>query len=225
VVGCGAVGGELAQGLVRSGVGHVLCCDHASVSPAHLYNQHYVAEDLYQKKALRLAHNLKLEAPSPLLLTGLAMGFHEARTTSHIRAVSLVVCAVDNDSARVEVARWCLEQARPAVFCATDATAEGGFVFVQTARPNEPCFGCLFPEALRASASAQRSGGSIEAAKAVAGMALYAALALALPRRPWGWRYRSLSLSGSAPDETRAVAQRPDCPLCRNVPEARIVLD
>ena len=225
VVGCGGLGGEVAQGFARSGVGHLICCDHDVVTLSNLNRQRFFSADLYQNKALRLAHNLVSEASAPMHVTGIAADFRTASGMKYFRDVELVVCAVDNDQSRVEVARWCLTQHVPAIFCAVNDTSDYGYAFVQTGRPNEPCFGCLFPDAILSPQQAQCIGATIDILKIIAGLVLYAAVASVMPNRSQHWCYKEVSLAGTGPDGVRTIPKRPDCPLCTNLTDARILID
>lgn len=213
--GAGGLGGEIAHGLVRNGFGFLAICDYDTVELSNLNRQRFHAADLYRNKALQLARQMQFEAIQPLTVEGYAFNLQTVLEQGLVRGVTLLICAVDNDVARVAAARWGLAQRVPVIVMAVNNTADYGYVFVQTSRPGEPCFGCLFPDA----ASNQRVapcaiGAAIDILKTMAGPVLYAAGALALPQRPFGWRYKEISLSGATPDGTREIPARPACPLC-----------
>ena len=226
LVGCGSLGGEIALGLVRTGIGHLVCCDPGLVTLANMYRYPFYAEDVEEKKALRLAHRLTREAPRPMAITGLAMSFREAYGMQARQGMTLALCAVNNDAVRIEVARWALEQHLPVIFAAINHAANSGYAFAQTSRHGEPCFGCLAPDAVRAPvATSSPAGATVEIFKAVAGLALYPALALVMPARPWQWRFKEMSPAGIDADGARTVVRRNDCPLCTHMPDEVIIID
>jgi hypothetical protein len=128
---------------------------------------------------------------------------------------SHVVCLVDNDTTRVDVARTFYPLGVPVVFAGFNATAEGGYCFIQESAPGTPCFGCLFPDAVRAPRGAACGAGfTIDIVFTVAGFVTWALDALVGNRQAL-WRYKEVSLAGfEHADGSRIVERRPDCSIC-----------
>jgi len=222
MVGCGGLGGEIAHGLVRNGIGQIMLCDHDTVELSNLNRQRFYADDLYKNKALQLAKNLLSEAVQPLAIVGLAMTVEDAISSNYVRQVDAIVCGVDNDPTRVQVARWALTKRIPVIFLGVNDTADYGYVFVQTSQPNDPCFGCLFPDALgRTGAAPCAAGATVSILKTVAGPALYALSAIFMPDIMWRWRYKEIFLSGAGQDGNREIVRRTDCGLCGRLAACR----
>lgn len=216
LVGAGGLGGEIGHGLVRNGIGCITICDADSVELSNLNRQRFYAEDLYQNKALRLVRNLQREAILPITLIGLATNVEKAIAENNIKDVDAVICGVDNQTARVFTSKWCLDRRIPAIFAAVNNTADFGYVFVQTSRSNDPCFGCAFPNALQGQGRHPCTvGSSIDILKTVAGPVLYSLGALFMKDRPLSWSYKEISLSGMSIDGVREIQKRANCQLCQ----------
>ncbi|KKL85485.1 hypothetical protein LCGC14_1954240, partial [marine sediment metagenome] len=119
---------------------------------------------------------------------------------------------VDNNEARIAAAAYYLARRIPVVFLAVDVTASCGYVYVQTSRPGDACFLCLYPDAAQERDVHACAGASIEILKVLAGIALYAVDSLLMDRpRPWNYKEVFLSQGG---DGQCTIGQKPDCTLC-----------
>ena len=121
----------------------------------------------------------------------------------------LVICAPDNDAARVAVADHFHGEV-PVVFTGLDSEANGGYVFVQTA--DCPCFRCYRPGA-DAGGACPAAPAVVDPTKVVSGIALYAA-DTTLMRRHRDWDAFEFYLSGVLPTTPVGVDVREDCPNC-----------
>ncbi len=215
LIGAGGLGGEIGQGLVRNGVGFITICDPDTVELSNLNRQRFFEEDLYQNKALRLVRNLHREAILPLTLIGLAMSAEKAIEDGFVGNVNAVICGVDNQQARVYASRWGIQHRIPVIFTAVNNNADFGYIFIQSSRLNEPCFGCVFPDAVGDLDKYPCTvGSSIDILKTVAGPVLYALGAMFMDRRPLSWKYKEISLSGATVDGVREIPMRENCPIC-----------
>lgn len=215
MVGCGGLGGEIAHGLVRNGVGHLVLVDHDTVELSNLNRQRFYASDLYKNKALQLARNLLPEVVQPLTVVGLAMSVEEAIESNRVGIVDIAICGVDNDQTRSHVAQWALNRQIPAIFTGVNAMADYGYVFIQRSLPGSPCFGCLFPDAAEGNGGAPcAAGATIGILKTVAGPVLYAVSAIFMPELMFRWHYKEIYLSGAGQDGNREIPLRPTCVLC-----------
>lgn len=125
---------------------------------------------------------------------------------------NLIICGVDNNRARVNVARYALVRNLPVIFTAVSLDGNNGYIFVQ--EPGKACFGCLFPDAVSDERTPCPNTPAIkDILKVVSGFVLYLADSV-LMRRPRNWNYRMIYLSGFAPDERRMIERNPECPLC-----------
>lgn len=211
-IGCGGLGGECGHGLVRKGIGRLTLLDFDTVELSNLARQFFGPEDLGQNKALALARNLARQATGRTLIEGHALSFQGAVEKGINLKGNIAIVGVDNNETRIAAARYFLRHKIPVVFLAVDAQAAKGYVFVQTSKPGQPCFLCLFPDAAQDHRIHGCAGASIEILKIVAGIALYAVDSLLMPRpRPWHYKEVFLDMGG---DGQRVILQRPGCPVC-----------
>ena len=61
IIGVGGLGGEIAEGLVRKGIGKVGFFDGDTVAPSNLNRQLFHEEDIGKNKATLLGYNLQKE--------------------------------------------------------------------------------------------------------------------------------------------------------------------
>jgi len=212
LVGAGGLGGEVGAGLARKGIGQLTMYDHDAVDFSNLPRQQFTLHDVGQNKAMALAANLRLQATGHTFLRGVACSFQAAVESGIDEPADVLIVGVDNNPTRVAAAQYSLARHIPAVFLAVDPTASKGYVFVQTTRPGDPCFLCLYPDAVEDSRVYGCAGASIEILKVVAGIALYAIDSL-LMLRPRPWNLKTVFL-GQGGDGARKVAMRTGCRLC-----------
>jgi molybdopterin/thiamine biosynthesis adenylyltransferase len=176
---------------------------------SNLSRQPYREADVGENKALALARNLAPDGTRGTELVGYPHHFEDALALGYEFAPDIVVCAPDNDMARLTVAASFYGEA-PVVITGLDPDANGGYVFLQ--KRTGPCFQCYRPDA--------GGGGACPGAPAVtdpgrviAGIAMYAVDAT-LMERPRTWNVFELWLSGEIPPTVQTVDQQTGCPLC-----------
>ena len=212
LIGCGGIGGEVGVGLARKGVGQITLFDHDSVEPSNLARQQFGPEDVGRNKAMALAGNLRRHATGRTVLEGHARSFQSALEDGIDAKGDVAVVGVDNNVTRLEAAKYYHAHRIPSIFLAVDANASRGYVFLQTSRPAEACFACMFPDAGEDREVYGCAGASIEVLKVVAGIALYAVDSL-LMARPRPWNYKDVFLDREG-DGSRLVVARGGCPIC-----------
>ncbi len=212
LIGCGGLGGEVAHGLVRKGIGRLTLCDFDIVDITNLARQHFYPADVGKPKALALAHNLVGQATDHSLIEGHAHAFQELLATGVPLTGNIAVVGVDNNATRIAAATYYLARHTPVIFLGVDRQAARGYVFVQTSKPTDPCFECLYPDATHDQRTLGCAGASIEILKIMAGIALYAIDSL-LMARPRPWNYKAVFLD-QAGDGQQRIAQRSVCVLC-----------
>lgn len=212
LVGAGGLGGEVAHGAVKKGIGLLRSYDFDYVELSNLARQLFYAADIGKPKALALANNLRQFAIGQTVIEGYATAFQEAVAQGIGLDGDLAVVAVDNNDTRIAAADYYLARGTPVIFLAVNDQASRGYVFVQTSQPGHPCFLCLFPDAAADRRVHGCAGASIEMLKIMAGVTLYAVDSL-LMARPRSWNYMSVYLDGGGAGQ-EVIAPRPHCPLC-----------
>lgn len=212
IAGAGALGGEIAEGLVRKGVGRLTILDFDVVQVTNLNRQFFFERDIYKNKALALVHNLQPHGYMGTELIGWPISFEQALELNVDLSCDVVVCAVDDSDTRMAISRFAAERKIPAVFSAVSEQADHGFVFIQEV--GGPCFGCAFPDQVRNGRTPCPGSPAIkDTMKLMGGMCLYAIDSLFMDR-PRRWTLYDLSLVDGDCNRFGKVKRRPDCPLC-----------
>ena len=146
LVGAGALGGEIAESLVRKGVGTLKILDFDTVSLSNLNRQFFFARDLYTSKAWALARNLAPHGVMGTKIIAHNLSFENAQEGGVDLSCDVIVSAVDDGQTRIALAKLGLDQELPVVFGGASQTADYANLFVQEV--GGPCFGCAFPDEL-----------------------------------------------------------------------------
>lgn len=142
LIGAGSVGSDLAEGLIRSGVGRLTILDPDSVDPHNLGRSRFDEADVGTSKAEALASRLRRISRhariDPIVGSTADLPLRElARLT---READVVVAATDDSAAQSLADRLARRENRPAVFVGLYARAAGGEVIVT--REGLPCWLC-----------------------------------------------------------------------------------
>ena len=100
----------------------------------------------------------------------------------------------------------------PVLFTAVAKDALHGNIFVQEAKPDTACYGCLFTDAVHDQTFHPCSPSVTDILKVMGGIVSYAVDSLLMPR-PRLWNFKSVYLS-SGDDMAWKVERRKDCALC-----------
>jgi molybdopterin/thiamine biosynthesis adenylyltransferase len=213
-IGAGGINGEVAEGSVRKGAGHIIIADGDIVEITNLNRQKFHKEDIGKNKALCLAKNLAKDATGSTTIEAYGHYFEELRAKGKQFDADVVVCGVDSDKTRAFVSRDFIGRA-PVIFIAVSEDADHGYVLIQE-KGGRPCFHCLYPDNDQRRMSCTPAGAVKDILKVVGGIALYAIDTLIMPRKR-DWNYRHISLAGFAPDTTKRIKPRQDCPICQDI--------
>ena len=216
IFACGAGGLFAEQGpdLLRKGYGLIACADPDVFSPSNYPRQFCYAKDLYENKAMAVGDNLVQEAILGADILSFALPYQDARHYVDWDAYDVGLCNVDNDSTRVDFSIDFRVMGKPALFCGVSRDANHGYVFIQESRPETPCFGCAFPEAVgQQRTPCPGTPACRDILKVLGGLTCYAVDSI-VGERPRNWNLRWVFLAGFAEDAHRIVEKNPDCPLC-----------
>jgi molybdopterin/thiamine biosynthesis adenylyltransferase len=215
LVGCGALGGMLAQSLARAGLGRLVLVDRDVVDETNLPRQ-----VLFDERHAREGVPKALAARETLARAG-----GPTRVDPHVAHVDadnleqlaqgsdLVLDGTDNLRTRYLVNDWAVREARPWIYGAV-VGAEGRVLAV---RPGKgPCLRCLFPDPPPAGALATcDTAGVIQPAVGLVA-SLQAGLALRLLADPEAELVPALYDLDAWTPRLRAIDARrdPACPCC-----------
>jgi adenylyltransferase/sulfurtransferase len=204
---------QLGEGLVRKGIGRLTIFDHDVVDSTNLNRQKFYERDLGKNKAVCLAKNLAQEGFCGSLIRGYALSFQDAVELGIDLSGSVAVCGIDNNPGRVAASRYFRRVGMPVIFVAVSETANNGYVFVQEADPESPCFGCMFTDAIDDNTYPCAAAAIKDILKVVAGLTVYAVDSLLMERKRF-WNYKDEYLDGSVPGNAWQVEKRKECQLC-----------
>jgi len=212
LIGAG-MNGEVAEGLVRKGVGTLTIVDFDEVSWTNFSRQFFFPHQEGMMKAHALAKNLEPHATSGTVIYSLALRFGAALDAGllDLHDVDVLVVAVDNTNTRIE-ASVAARNICPVVFAALDLAGEAGYVAVQL--PGEACYGCILPHGLEPRRLPCAAPSIKDTAKHVGGMVLYTIDTILMPDRKRHWNYHELHMAGVLDSWSRQFPRRPGCPLC-----------
>ena len=214
LVGCGALGGVLAQCLTRAGVGELVLVDRDIVELTNLPRQ-VLFEERHAREGVPkvLAARETLERiGGPTRLETHALHLDAGNLAQLADRATLILDGTDNLATRYLVNDWCVRAGLPWVY----GGVVGGAGLVLAIVPGQgPCLRCLFPEPppLGSLETCDTAGVILPAVGLVA--SLQAGLAMRLLVRPEGFVPALVELdawSGSV-RELR-LRRREDCPTC-----------
>ncbi len=219
IVGAGGIGSEVGRALARRGVGRLVLFDFDRVAPSNLTRQLFYPQDLNQPKAFALARNLAHESTAPdFAAVGVNLAFDEAFKTGTQPDCDLYIVGVDRNVARVDAARIGLAIGKPMIHIGLGRDASSLYVFVQTSRSTDPCWGDVFLDVVRQVIDGRDNAPGcapalIDCAQVASGLAMYAVDSV-LMQRPRAWNYRRISLNSFEEPEPGVLAKlHPRCPL------------
>ena len=145
VAGIGALGGTLAQLLVRAGVGHVRIVDCDQVALDNLHRQLlYDENDAMQTAPKAEAAGRKLKAMNHLVkVEALVSEITQENVAEHMTEVDLVLDALDNFSTRLLINQAAIDLQKPWIYAGVLGSC-GNVMLIQPGRT--PCLRCLFPD-------------------------------------------------------------------------------
>lgn len=145
VVGCGALGCTVADGLVRAGVGRVVIVDRDVVEETNLQRQVLFDERDAREgvpKVEAAARRLRA-VNSGVVIEPVIADVSARNVESLVRGMQVVVDGTDNFQTRYLVNDACVKLGVPLVYGGVVGTVGMGMVI----RPGEsPCLRCVFPE-------------------------------------------------------------------------------
>ncbi len=211
VAGCGALGCQIADQLVRAGVGRVVIVDRDVVEPSNLQRQMlFATADVGVPKAL--AAKSRLEAIDPSVrVEAWVDSIDRESIEDYVDGIDLAFDGFDAMEPRYLLNDVCVRDRVPWVYCAAIATQARAMLV----RCGGPCLRCVWPDAPPTGAlgTCDTAGvlGSTVAIAAGASVALgLPILAGAEPNAP---TLVSVDTAAGA-WRTIAVARDPACPCC-----------
>jgi len=212
IAGAGAMAGEIAEGLVRKGVGELQVIDFDTVGLTNLNRQFFMIGDVGSPKAYALVRNLEPHGAMGTRLVGWPISFEEALAGDVDLDCDVIVAAVDDARTRIRMSIFARERGIPAIFGGASVDASYAYVFVQ--EPNAACFGCAFPDEARLGRNPCPGSPAVkDTFKALGALALYAIDSL-LMERSRDWNHHAYCPANGEHTRGRWIPRSSQCPLC-----------
>ncbi|MEN8222761.1 MAG: ThiF family adenylyltransferase [Acidobacteriota bacterium] len=142
VIGCGALGTNIADLLVRGGVGEILLVDRDIVELSNLHRQVlYSEKDIGSPKAERAASKLK-DVNSEIEIKYLIKDVMSSNISEIVKGYDLIMDGTDNIPVRLLINDYSISEGTPWIYGGVLGT--GGMVMSITGEG--PCLRCLIPE-------------------------------------------------------------------------------
>ncbi len=210
IVGSGAIGSHVCQGLIRKGHGELTCLDDDAVEIQNNTRQLFSRADIGGNKAICIGKNLAAQGMFPGRINCYPLRFLEwVETCQPIKPIDQIVCGVDNNPTRIAVTKYGITHKIPVLHAAV--SRDGNQLYVARQIPGEACWGCQFPNFLNDDSYPCNLPGIIDVIQVVAGLVVYAADTI-LCGRPCEWNLREMFLDGSAPDRARFISPQTKLP-------------
>jgi len=142
IIGCGALGTNIAGFLTRAGIGDLLIIDRDLVELNNIQRQTLFDEtDVGKPKALAAAEKLKT-INSGIDIHPLVKDLHSENIGETLADVDVVLDATDNIPIRMVVNDFCVKNGIPWVYAGVIRTR----LMVMSIVPGGPCLRCILPE-------------------------------------------------------------------------------
>ncbi|MDR0297849.1 MAG: HesA/MoeB/ThiF family protein [Streptococcaceae bacterium] len=209
LVGCGAIGTQTAETLVRAGIGQLLLVDFDRVELSNLQRQTLFDEaDIGQQKVEAAAKKLR-RINSQVEMTVFDSRFDTLDFDT--LKPDLVLDATDNFLVREQINDYCLASRIPWVFAAV--AGKTGQVMAFSADEKCPCLACAFPDLYKLEANCESLGVVAPIVQMVS--SLETALAIRILTADASVRFdemRVIDWTGEV--ATFSVGKRENCPVC-----------
>jgi molybdopterin/thiamine biosynthesis adenylyltransferase len=206
---------------VQAGIKKVQLCDRDRLEASNLNRQFYRPADIGRYKVKALGEQLALFGAGETTITSFPYHFEDMLALYGKEVFStcqVAVIGVDSEVSRVCASRHFRALNIPAIFSGVSAEGKTGFVLIQS--PTGPCYGCAFPQVVKAtSESTQATPCAPTPAMspilhAVSGMVLEAIFAVLMPKLYHECNYFYLCMDASLPSGGSMRARYSDCQLC-----------
>ena len=157
MIGLGGLGSPAAMYLASAGIGHLIFSDDDRVDLSNLQRQIlHGTPDIGRGKTESAAS--RLEAMNPdLHYEWVDRRMDEAELTDRVRGVDLVLDCTDNLATRFMINRVCVKT-QTALVSGAVIRFEGQIAVFDPARPDSPCYNCLYQDVGESMDSCSRNG-------------------------------------------------------------------
>ena len=226
LIGAGGLNSWSALGLVQAGIKKLVLCDRDHLEVSNCNRQFYRPASVGRYKVEALGKELALFGAGQTMIEAYPYHFEEMVAIYGKNAFStcrLAVIGVDSEESRIAASRHFRTLGIPAIFSGVSLEGKTGFVFIQSPDPTEPCYGCAYPQVVKALASetppaahfpCPRTPGMSPILHALSGLILEAVFSLLMPKLYHGWNHFTFCIDKSMPSGGSMRRMLADCLLC-----------
>jgi len=212
LIGAGALGGEIAECLVRKGVGTLKILDFDTVEPSNLNRQFFFANDIGSPKAWALARNISPHGVMGTRVIAYDLSFGNACDAGVDVDCDVIVSAVDDGEARADISRYGLKRKLPVIFGGASQAADFAKAFVQEV--GGACFACACPDEADGTRTPCPGSPAIKDLFMLLGSYMVYAIDTLFMKRPREWNLHTFCPRDAALTQSGRVERRADCPIC-----------
>lgn len=144
IVGLGGLGGNIANSLVRAGVGMIRVVDKDVVSLSDLHRQVLFDEGDLGKNKAEVAYDKLRKVNSSIKIDAKVLGVNSENVEELVKDVALVIDGTDNLGTRFIINDACVKHSKPWVYGAVT----GSTGMSMNILPGGPCLRCLIKASL-----------------------------------------------------------------------------
>lgn len=218
IVGAGGLGGHTANSLAREGCGRIVICDFDEIELSNLNRQLFYKDQVTKNKAIELGKNLIKECTDSSNIDSFALPFNKTieKYPEAFFGADIILCLVDNNLTRVDVAKYGLKYDVPIVLCGVSENAKCGYVFIQKSKSG--CFNCLWSMDNKGAEEKRNQCNRpsvIYIHQIMSGIVSYVTTGLIMD---WTipWTYLEIDIDGYIRSLNK-IPRKDDCKLCGNI--------
>jgi molybdopterin/thiamine biosynthesis adenylyltransferase len=221
-IGAGGLNSWPALAAVQAGLQKIMVVDRDVVEAANCNRQFFTPRQVGRPKVFALAENLAAFGAGESTMTAYPHHFEDMVALSGADVFSdatVAVVGIDSEESRVAASQHFRRLRIPAILSGVSVDGKTGSIMIQA--PEGPCYGCCFPQVVKALGS--RQAGAQPCAPtpamspilhAVGGLILEALFSVLMPKLHHEWNFWYLCADGSLPSGGSLRKRLTDCPLC-----------
>lgn len=225
-IGAGGLGSWPALGLTQAGCKMIRLCDRDRLEVSNCNRQFMRPAHVGRYKVEALGKELAAFGAGQTTIEALPYHFEDMVAIYGNNAFSscrVAVIGVDSEESRIAASSHFRALQTPALFSGVSMEGKTGFVFIQSPGSDQPCYGCVYPQVVRALASetppeehfpCPRTPAMSPILHALSGLILEAIFSQLMPKFYHGWNHFTFCIDKSMPSGGSMRTRLADCPLC-----------
>lgn len=117
VIGLGGVGSYCVAALARSGIGQLTIIDFDKIEASNINRQLFATEKTIGEEKTKVAKNYLLEINPNIIINAFAEKIQSNNIENILTNVDYIIDAIDDVSAKIEIAKFAQENSKPIISC------------------------------------------------------------------------------------------------------------